>query len=80
MYRDMSSQTSSDTDSAYTETTPLLIDSVASADDDVSSVDSTTPLLGGGTTPFDLRLEGGGHMKARAAPNEDEFEIDVFAK
>jgi hypothetical protein len=36
--------------------------------------------LEGGITPFDLRFEGGGHVKKSPVPvDKDMFEIDVFA-
>lgn len=35
------------------------------------------PLEGGGLTPFNLKLEGGGH---KSSPSSQSFEIDVFMK
>jgi hypothetical protein len=36
------------------------------------------PDLEGGTTPFDLKLEGGGYSEKTPVKNDNVFEIDVF--
>jgi hypothetical protein len=36
------------------------------------------PDLEGGTTPFNLKLEGGGYRENTPVKNDDVFEIDVF--
>ena len=36
------------------------------------------PDFEGGTTPYDLSLEGGGHGRVKPPQHKDMFEIDVF--
>ena len=58
----------------------LSAGSVVSVISEEASVEEA-PLEGGGCTPFNLNLEGGGHAaQTCGGEEEEEFEIDVFMK